>query len=142
MLISDLPFPIAIVAPDGWAELLKKVGDAEAWNAVAIRKYNRIGFVVADASGSVWTLEKLTAREKPSLLDRFRLQPRPLPTDVALCGADGQPLEVFQNRLREALAANSDVMTQFCSREKISAAIEGATSVTALSDNLHKMRAI
>jgi hypothetical protein len=120
VLIADLPFPIAIVAPDGWGKLLKKADDAQAWNAVAIRKYNRIGFVVADASGSIWTLEKLTPREKPSFLDRFRLQPRRLPTDVALLGTNGQPLEIFKERLRQALAADSDVMTQFALVRRLS----------------------
>ena len=142
MLIADLPFPITIVAPDGWAEFLKSVDDAISWNSVAIRKYNSIGFVVADSSGSVWVLERLTPREKPSLFDRIRLRPPRLLTDVTLRGVDGQPLEVFRDRLRIALSAGSDVMTQFCSREKIVAAIDHATSVAELSKDLHKMRAI
>jgi hypothetical protein len=139
--IVDLPFPITIVAPDGWAELLKTVDDAVSWNSVAIRKYNRVGFLIADASGAVWTLERLVPLEKPSVFDLLRLQPRRLRTEVILRGTDGQPLEVFRDRLRVALSADSDVMTQFCSREKILAALDAATSVAALSQSLHKMRA-
>jgi hypothetical protein len=142
MLIADLPFPITIVAPDGWAEFLKTVDDARSWNSVAIRKYNQIGFLVADASGSVWVLDKLTTLEKPSLLDRIRFQPRRLLTDVALRSVDGLPLDVFRDRLRVALSADSDVMTQFCSHEKIVTAIDRATSVAGLTATLHKMRVI
>lgn len=141
MRIVDLPFPITIVAPDGWAEFLKTVDDALSWNSVAIRKYNRIGFLVADASGAVWTLERLVPLEKPSVFDLFRVQPRRLPTEVILRGTDGQPLEVYRDRLRIALSADSELMTHFCSREKIIAALDAATSVAALSRNLHKMRA-
>jgi len=142
VLIADLPFPIMIVAPDGWAECLNTVDDARSWNSVAIRKYNRIGFLVADASGAVWVLEKLTPLEKPSLLDRIRFQPRRLLTEGTLRCVDGLPLDVFRDRLRIALSADSDAMTQFCSHEKIVAAIDRATSVTGLIASLHKMRVI
>ncbi|MTW11088.1 hypothetical protein GM658_10785 [Pseudoduganella eburnea] len=111
MMVTDLPFPIVIVAPDGWAELIENGNDANSWNSIAIRKYSGIGFIVADASGSVWDLVSLTPIRKPTLFDRFRLQPRPIVTDVLLKGTIGHPLAIFCERLRDALSADSDCMT-------------------------------
>lgn len=142
MLITDLPFPVAIVAPDGWAEFFNSAESAQMWNSVAIRKYSRIGFTVADASGSIWDLIQLTPRKKPSFFDRFRLQPRSTLTDVHLEGILDRPFEVFCERLRIALSTDSDCMTQFTSKEKILSAIDGAKSVLELSQQLRKMRAI
>ena len=142
MLITDLPFPITIVAPDGWAEFFERDLDAQSWNSVAIRKYSRIGFVVADAGGSVWDLVSLSPREKLSFFDRLRFQPRRIPTDVKVQEVDGPALDAFRESLRKALLADSDCMTQFCSKEKILSVISGANSVQSLSQQLHKMRVI
>jgi hypothetical protein len=142
MLVTDLPFPIVIVAPDGWAEFIENCDDVKSWNSIAVRKYSRIGFIVADASGSVWDLVNLALLGKTSLFDRFRLQPRRIPTEVHPKATVGCPLDVFCDRLRNALSADSDWMTQFCSKEKIRSVIDGADSVQGLSQNLRKSRVI
>jgi hypothetical protein len=142
MLLTDLPFPVAIVAPTGWASYFHKAEDVRAWNSVAIRKYSRDRFVVADARGGVWNLVELIPTEKVSFFDRFRFQPRPVQTLVHLEAAEGAPLETFQDRLRHALERDCDVMTQFKSKDEILEWIESAESVQSLMAKLHKMRVI
>jgi hypothetical protein len=93
VLLTELPFPIAIVAADGWASHFLKSDEVRAWNSVAIRKYTRVRFIVADASGGIWKLVELVPSKKPSFFDRIRLQPRPIPTLVYLDVAEDQPLE-------------------------------------------------
>nr|WP_315259502.1 hypothetical protein [uncultured Duganella sp.] len=142
MLLTDLPFPVVIVAPTAWASYFQKADDVRAWNSVAIRKYSRDRFIVADANGGIWNLLELIPTEVVSFFDRFRLQPRPIPTLVHLEAVEGPPLETFQERLRHALEHDCCLMTQFKSKEEILKWIETAESVESLTAKLHKMQVI
>ena len=142
VLLTELQFPVTIVAVTGWASYFQKADDVQSWNSVAIRKYTRFPFIVADAGGQVWKLVSLVPVQKPSLFDRFRLQPRPVPTLVHLEPAEGPALTVFKDQLRQALERDCDVMTQFVSKENILKVINSADTVGALAARLHKMRIV
>ena len=75
MLLTDLAFPVTIVATDGLAEYTKAADDIRAWGTTGIRKYTQLGFVVADSKGSLWRMVRMEPQRKIRIWDRFRLIP-------------------------------------------------------------------
>ncbi len=140
--LLELAFPVTIVAQDGWAEYVATPDGRERWSVTAIRKYNRIGFIVADSEGAVWRLERIEPIQQITLLDRLRavFQHHLIAVRIMLERADGDPLTVFRAHFAKALENNDDSLTQFHSSDKLAAVINGAVSLPKLLTTLHKMR--
>ncbi len=140
MLLTDLPFPVTVVAPDGWAEYTKAPDDIRNWGMTGIRKYNRIGFIVADGKGAVWRMVAIQAQGKVSLWDRLRLMPALVPAEVTLEPVSGDPLAIFRDAFLKALEKDDDSLTQFHSTEQIKDLLSSADSLSKLLSTLHRMR--
>ncbi len=105
-----------------------------------IRKYNRIGFIVADGKGAVWRMVAIQAQGKVSLWDRLRLMPALVPAEVTLEPVSGDPLAIFRDAFLKALEKDDDSLTQFHSTEQIKDLLSSADSLSKLLSTLHRMR--
>src|SRR5262245_36701674 len=117
MLLTDLPFPVTIVAPDGWAQYEKAAEDIRYWGVRGIRKYSRIGFIVADAKGSVWRMVNMVPERKLRIWEHFSVMPVLVPTSVTVEPADGDALAVFRDHFTKALEKDDDILTQSHTKE-------------------------
>ena len=140
MFLTDLPFPVTIVAPDGWVRHTKAADDIRNWGISGVRKYSRSGFIVADANGSVWRMVNIVPERKLTLWERFRTVPVLVPTKVTVEPVDGDSLTVFREHFAKALEKDDDSLTQFHTEEKIKSVVSSADSLPKLLATLHKMR--
>ncbi|SRR6266436_388699 len=139
MLLTDLQFPVTIVAPDGWAQYTKTADHIRDWGLHGVRKYSRIGFIAADAKGSVWRMTRIEPERKVRIWERFRLMPVRVPTKITMEAIEGDPLAIFREHLTRSLEKDDDSLTQFHSQEKIKGVLSSAASLPKLLTTLHRM---
>ena len=140
MQLNELPFPVTIVATDGWAAYQESPEDVRLWSPGAIAGYNRLGFIVADSSGTVWRSVRIEPQRRITLWDRFPLRIVRVPARVSVEKVAGDPLQLFREQFAKALEKDDDCLTQFHSEEKIKAILNGADSLAKLTKALHEMR--
>jgi len=138
--LQKLPPPFLVVAPDGWVSFVRDRAALERWNRRAVANYSRIGFLVVDGAGAAWRLASLGWREDQSAGARLlaRLLGRPLPSEVLFQPVD-HPLEAAKRALREALAADDDLLTQFTDADEIGREVDVAASVAELIAALKRL---
>lgn len=139
MLLSDLPFPVTVVAPDGWARYEPTHECLRAWGVNGIRQYNRIGFIVADAEGMVWRLVQIVPERELSFWERLGFRSGRIPVRIVIEAIGDDPIAVFREHFLVALAKDDDCLTQFHSAERIKRVLGSTDSIPRLMAALHKM---
>jgi hypothetical protein len=139
MLLSQLTFPVTFVAPDGWVNYSTSKDNVSQWSLNAIRKYNRIHFIVADSEGTVWKLKDIEPIAKITFLGWLRSFFYPITVVIHLEREEGDPLEIFKTHFIAALKKDDDVLTQHHSRDKIICILNKAKSLKELTEQLYKM---
>ncbi|HZR21505.1 MAG TPA: hypothetical protein VFE51_29760 [Verrucomicrobiae bacterium] len=140
MQLNELPFPITIVAQDGWAACKESLDEVRMWSVGAIASYNKLGFIVADSSGAMWRLTRIEPERRITLWDRLPLRIVSVPVRITVESLAGDPLQLFREQFAKALEKDDDCLTQFHSEEKIRAVLNGTESLVKLTKTLHKMR--
>jgi len=140
MNIADIVYPVVIVAPDGWIAVLVASRQRQ-WRFSAIRKYQKIGFLVASADGSVWSLERIECARprgflKPALI---AITNGSLPIEVCLVPCAGGFCE-FKTALVAAIDTGGDVYGQRHSTARICDSIKNADSFQAVLVVLKRYR--
>lgn len=142
MKLTELAFPITIVAPDGWASYSMTPHENEKWSIPAIRKYNKIGFIVVDSRERAYRLVSIVPESPITAWERLRAifssRPRPVHINVELMEGDG--LSIFREHFLRALSLDDDCLSQFHSKEKIGAIVRETTPLSKLMARLAKMR--
>src|SRR6266487_4564876 len=71
MQIDALPFPILLIADDGWGEHVKTAAEIAKWTRVAVMKYESRKMVVLDAEDNAWKVTRITTDPPLNRLRRF-----------------------------------------------------------------------
>lgn len=144
MDIFSLQFPLAIVAPDGWVELWRKPDSHRGWSLGGIKKYRKLGFVVADGAGQVWRLTELAPSQPISVWAHLKavFSLAQFPVQIEVTQAEGAPLEIFKSAFLAALKKDDDILTHFRSAKEIEAQVASASSLSDLLVRLRRMRVL
>ena len=100
----------------------------------------RLGFIVADSSGTVWRMVRIEPERRITLWDRFPLRIAQIPVGIIVEEVPGDPLQVFREQFTRALEKDDDALTQVQSADRIKAALNASESLPKLTQALHRMR--
>ena len=140
MKLQELKYQVIVLSEDGWLHCSKKTDELRCWSPFAIKKYNRIGFLVIDAEWQLWNSTQLEPQQKLSFLKCFFGSK--VPVVVHLGPIENEPASKFKQVFATAMSCDDDIIAQFESPDEIKKAIERSVTLESIVQQLQKYKCI
>jgi hypothetical protein len=141
----SVKFPVLIIASDGWVDYIKQDKGLQAFNYIAIRKYNKLRPLIIDSDDSVWQVTEISPNKPLNLLDKilaYTFYHPLLPVSFQLAKITDRPFDLIKDALGQAIDADDDILTQWSDADELKRAVREANSFDALVANLKQKKAI
>lgn len=140
-----MKFPVLIIASDGWVDYIKQDKGLQAFNYIAIRKYNKLRPLIIDSDDCVWQVSEISPNKPLNLFDKilaYSFYHPLIPVTFQVNKITDRPMDIIKDVLTQAIDADDDILTQWTDADELKKAVKDANSFDSLIANLKKKKAI